>query len=385
MNVGLMTCYVNNYGACLQAYALQQAIKKDGNECEIIKYTPYADIADAVNLQHIPEPMMLRITRMIKHPFQFYLRKLDRKNQAKRDLKFEEFRQERLIFADKLYTSWDELRETPPPYDSFVCGSDQIWNPVIHHNLNVGPYFLDFVPENKGKIAYAPSIGVQHVPQECHSDMKRLINRLDAVSVREQRGAELISEIAGQEAPVVLDPTLLFDGEWWSKVVKPVEVKKPYILCYLFNENESTYEFVEKMRKETGYEVVTLPFALKDIYKKNSTKIYDAGPSEFLYLIKNASLIITDSFHATAFSINFNRNFICLFRNTDNEKNNMNSRITSILSLAGLEDRLITKPEEVNEPLGDIDYTEVNKRISARREKDRAFLWNSIKNGAKND
>ncbi len=383
MNVGLMTCYVNNYGACLQAYALQQAIKLDNNECEIIKYTPYADIGKAVNLQHIPEPFMLRMTRALKHPIQFYLRKQDRKKQANRDAKFEEFRQERLVFANRLYNSWDELRKDPPPYDSCVCGSDQIWNPVIHHNINVGPYFLDFVPENKGKIAYAPSIGVQYVPEECHQEMKRLINRLDAVSVREQRGAELIREIASQEAPVVLDPTLLFDGEWWSKAIKPVNIKKPYILCYLFNENKSTYDFVEKMRRETGYEVITLPFAFRDIYNKNSTKIYDAGPSEFLYLIKNAALIITDSFHATAFSINFNRNFICLFRNTDEEKNNMNSRITSILSIAGLEDRLITDPENINVLPYDIDYSEVNKRLSARREKDRRFLWDSIKNGAK--
>jgi len=203
---------------------------------------------------------------------------------------------------------------------------------------------------------------------------------LDAVSVRELHGAELIKDISGRDARVVLDPTLLFDGEWWSKAAKPVQVRKPYILCYLFNENKSTYDYVQRIKKKTGYEVVTLPFAFSDIYSKNK-KIYDAGPAEFLYLIKNAEFIITDSFHATAFSINFNKDFVCLFRNTHTEKNNMNSRITSILSLSGLENRIISDPDVENDIPPSIEYSEVNKRMNDRRESDLSFLNNSLSGG----
>jgi len=380
MKVGLMTCYVNNYGACLQAFALQQAIKRCGNDCEIIRYTPYADLARQFNIKQVSQPMAVRIKRTIRHPIQLCMRRIDRKKQLIRNVKFESFRKENLVFADRLYESWDELRSDPPEYDAFVCGSDQIWNPVIHHSMNVGPYFLDFAPDSKRTVAYAPSIGVEVVPEECKADMKRLIDRLDAVSVRELHGAELIKDISGRDARVVLDPTLLFDGEWWSKAAKPVQVRKPYILCYLFNENKSTYDYVQRIKKKTGYEVVTLPFAFSDIYSKNK-KIYDAGPAEFLYLIKNAEFIITDSFHATAFSINFNKDFVCLFRNTHTEKNNMNSRITSILSLSGLENRIISDPDVENDIPPSIEYSEVNKRMNDRRESDLSFLNNSLSGG----
>lgn len=380
MNVGLMTCYINNYGACLQAYALQQAIVSGKHNCEIIRYTPYADLKKKFNLNTVTETNSVKIKRAIRHPIQFLARKKDRKNQALRDAKFEKFRTDNLIFSQREYYSWNELNQCADLYDAYVCGSDQIWNPVIHHNSNVGPYFLDFAPDDKCKIAYAPSIGIQVVPDECKEDMRRLIRRIDAVSIRELHGAELINEIADVDARVVLDPTLLFDGEWWSNCVRPVNINKPYILCYLFNENKSTYDFIERMKKKTGYDVVTLPFALSDIYQKN-TKIYDAGPAEFLYLIKNASLIITDSFHATAFSINFNKNFVCLFRNTDGEKNNMNSRITSILSIANLEDRIITNLDSVNEVPTEIDYTEPNRRIDERRKRDKDFLLKLLQGG----
>lgn len=379
MKVGLMTCYINNYGACLQAFALQQAIASGGHSCEIIRYTPYADLKKKFNVKTVAEPVSVKIKRAICHPVQFLERREDRKKQELRNAKFEQFRKDNLIFSQREYYSEEELKQSVDLYDAFVCGSDQIWNPVIHRNSNVGAYFLDFVPNSsdKRKIAYAPSIGVQQVPVECKEDMKQLIQCLDTVSVRELHGASLIREIADVDARVVLDPTLLFDGEWWSGCVRPIDIDKPYILCYLFNENRSTYDFVNRMKKKTGYEVVTLPFAFSDIYQKN-TKVYDAGPAEFLYLIKNAALVITDSFHATAFSINFNKNFVCLFRNTDGEKNNMNSRITSILSIAGLEDRIITNPDSIDAVPGEVDYTAPKRRIKERRKEDRDFLLNSL-------
>lgn len=379
MKTGLMSCYVDNYGACLQAYALQSAIESSGSECEIIKYTPYADLIRTTSYgANSEEEASVKIKRAIAHPVKFMKRRNFTQNSALRSAKFESFRNSYLKFGDKLYESWDELRKDPPEYDNFVCGSDQIWNPVIHHNTNVGPYFLDFVPEGKKRIAYAPSIGVEKIPEECRSEMKEFLEKFDTLSVREQHGAELIKELSALSAPVVLDPTLLFDGKWWSEVCHPVTVKKPYILCYLFNENPSTFRFVEFMKRKTGFDVVTLPQTFSDVYNKN-IKIYDAGPAEFIWLIKNAELIITDSFHATAFSINFNKRFYCLRRNTTGEKNNMNSRITSILSLAGLEDRLIDNPDEgCKLPPNEIDYRSVNLRMAERRKRDLNFLKTAL-------
>lgn len=377
MKTGLMTCYVDNYGACLQAYALQSAIECQGNTCHIIRYTPYADLRRMFHYMERPEALGLRIRRAANHPIQLIKRKLFSRKSKLRSVKFSSFRDQYLKFDERLYHSWDELKSDPPAFDNFVCGSDQIWNPVIHHNWNVGPYFLDFVPKGKKRIAYAPSIGIQFVPDECKSDMNSLLHAFDTLSVREKRGAELIAEIAGLDVPVVLDPTLLFDGNWWSHVCSLVNVEKPYILCYLFNEHASTYRFVEQMKKKTGLDVLTLPFTLKDVYSNNK-KIYDAGPAEFIWLIKNAEMIITDSFYATVFSINFNKSFYCLHRNIAGEANNMNSRILSLLSLAGIQDRLLDNPEISELSIRPINYTIVNARICERRKKDIAFLKKAI-------
>lgn len=377
MRVGLMTCYIDNYGACLQAYALQNAIKSVHN-CEIIRYVPYDDLKRISDGHMTVEPWRIKIIRAIYHPIKFFKRKIYLNKTKLRKVKFEEFRKQYLLFGERDYKSWNELKDTPPNYDAFVCGSDQIWNPVIHNNMNVGPYFLDFVPSEIKKVAYAPSIGAEEIPQECRDEMMRLIKRFNTVSVREQRGAEIIEEISGIKTRVVLDPTLLFDGKWWSNVCRTVNIKTPYIFSYLFNENPDTYKFVADISKKLGYKVITLPYAFKDVYSK-SKKIYDAGPTEFLWLIKNASLIITDSFHATAFSINFNKEFYCILRNNDAEINNMNSRIFNILTLTGLESRLITNlTEETFDMKKKINYEEVNKKLNKQRKDDMQFLKKAL-------
>ena len=377
MRTGLMTCYIDNYGACLQAYALSKTIEEIAGQCEIIQYTPYYDIEQSKPKTIPQEAVSLKLKRALLHPVKFAKRQNYFQKSKMRAVKFQSFRDEHLKFGDTFYKTYEQLKANPPQLDAFVCGSDQIWNPVIHRNTNVPAYFLDFVPKGKKRIAYSPSIGVQELPEECKGGMAEFLTKFDYLSVREQRGLELISEISDAKAQVIIDPTLLLNGEKWSQIAKSVSVSGEYIFCYLFNENSETYKFVSAVAKQTGLKVVTLPYSFNDIYSK-SEKIYDAGPCEFLYLIKNAAMVITDSFHATAFSLNFNKDFYCILRNKVGEKNNMNSRIHSILDIAGLTSRIVTDLNVDISEFAPIDYEIVNSRIQNERERGRKYLYDAL-------
>ena len=367
--IGLMTCYINNFGACLQAYALQTAIKKSGYICEIIRYTPVRSMKS----YSFPIKTALRIRNILKgiksKPFSY---------ENARHKCFSRFRKQFLIFGKKAYNEISELYKQVPDYDCFVTGSDQLWNPLIHGGVNNKAYFLDFVPSDKKRIAYAPSIGIDKLPESCIDDFVSLIKKFDALSVRESAGQRIIESLSGRECRVVLDPTLLLTkDEWLSLSAEPVS-SEPYIFCYIFSERDYVGSFIEHVRNLLGFKVVTIPFTARE-FNSDSIKMKSAGPQDFISLIANASLVITDSFHATAFSINLNRPFYSLMRNSENEKNNMNSRIDSILAMTGLEKRKITCKEDFPEIVDlDIDFSNANKIISEKRSADMNFLLDSI-------
>lgn len=369
--IGLVTCYIDNYGACLQAYALQNVILDLGYDCNIIKYSYVKNISKSKSLKYAT-------VNFIKDPFKYIknIQKIKKKyeNYSLRSGRFMQFKDKYLKFDPIHYFSPQDLIDNPPDYDSFVCGSDQIWNPTIHNNENNLAYFLDFVPENKKRIAYAPSIGVDVIPEQCKEDMARLLNKMDYISVREIAGAKIVKNLIDKEPRVVLDPTLLYDGEKWSKIAKDINIGKPYILCYLFGEQDYIGEFIEHLRKITGYDVVVLPFTDREA-QSDYIKIYDAGPSEFLGLIKNAAIICTDSFHATAFAINFNKSFYSLLRHTQNDTSSMNSRIFSILELLELQSRMITPEDSFpTEGIIDLEYKRTNDILNQKRQEDKEFL-----------
>ncbi len=369
--VGLITCYADNYGACLQAYALQQAIIKMGNECEIIKYTPINSLKEREGLLKVMTPV-LNALRVIKNRNTIY------KYQGQMRKRFKYFKKEYLIFGDALYPTIESLYKSPPSYDVFVTGSDQLWNPIIHGMTNNRAYFLDFVPSGKKRIAYAPSIGISEFPENCKIEMKELVEKMDVVSVREKDGKKIIDEITEKECRVVLDPTLLLNEQDWLKLTNNYNSQKPYIFCYLFSEQEYVGKFINYVKEVTEYEIVVIPYTKREMEQGYVVK-NDAGPKEFLGLIKNASLVLTDSFHATAFSINFNVPFYTLLRNTDKELNNMNSRIFNILEMFNLLDRLITSENDYPEKIDmNINYEKVNKELNDRRNDDFNFLKESI-------
>lgn len=368
-NVGLATCFIDNYGACLQAYALQTKIEETGAKCKIIKYTEPDGYKRKHNMRDTlkANPIFLFAVCLFRYkPFFKYLNKP----------KFQAFRNKYLKFTPRFDTA-EEVYKAKMDFDVYVCGSDQIWNPMLFDG-NDPIYTLDFVPNERKRIAYAPSIGLSEFPKEYIEDFKNKIERFDFISVRESAGQAIVQPLTDKEVKVVLDPTLLLNGNDWSKIATPVKMKRPYIFCYLFGTRKYIGEFTEYVRRTTGMDVVCIPLTERE-EKSDYIKIYNAGPCEFLGLIRDAALVITDSFHATAFSINFNTPFYSLLRNEDGEKNNMNSRVENLLSMMQLEERLITdRTQFLDAEKLEMDFTTSNELLSKRRTVDFDFLEKAL-------
>lgn len=368
--VGLTTCYVDNFGACLQAYALQTTIEKMGYRCEIIPYTPKR----ALKQYRYPVRVAIKIRNKLKALYSD-----EYKFDNLRSQKFQKFRQKYLNFGKGRYIQEKTLYSNPPQYDYYVTGSDQIWNPLLYGDKNNKIYFLDFAPKGKKRIAYAPSIGVDKIPSTCEKEMGELIDAFSAVSVREMAGKEIVELVSQKPCRVVLDPTLLLSAKEWSKVASKCLIEKPYIFCYLFGNSEYIGDFVKEVKQQLDLEIVVVPFTSRE-YRSEHTILKEVGPEDFLSLIKNAELVVTDSFHATAFSINFNTPFYTLYRNTKSDVNNMNSRVISILDMMGLTERLI--PDNSHFPskiVADCDFSSANRALTERRKEDYAFLENALK------
>ena len=369
IKVGLITCYMDNYGACLQAYALQTTIKRITGHCEILRYSPIRSMKE----YPFPLNVLLRLRKKVKA----ITNDAYRYGNA-RAKEFNDFRRKYLIFSKKYYRNESSFYRTSFPYNCFVTGSDQIWNPNLYGGTNNKIYFLDFVPKEARRVAYAPSIGVSAITPECKEDMKQLLSKFDAISVREADGKQIIDEISNVECKLVLDPTLLLPNGEWEELISPRLIREEYIFLYLFSEKEYIGEVIERAKQQLNMKVVTIPFVKRE-FDSDDEKIQSAGPLDFLNLIKYASLVITDSFHATAFSINLNTPFYSLLRNDISEKNNMNSRVYNILHLTGLEKRLISNSNYKDTEIStELDFSDANQRLQKKRAEDYDFLIDAL-------
>lgn len=367
--IGLATCFIDNYGACLQAHALQTAIENLGFQCDIINFTeplgyPKNTVKDRLKTIPAVKEIYARLKPSVRKSYGV-------------EKKFILFRKKYLNISSREYRTTADIKKNPPVYDAYVCGSDQIWNPKLYGRNN-SVYFLDFAPKGKRRIAYAPSIGLHEFPHEYADDFKNLVDKMDTVSVREAEGKKIVDELTHKTARVVLDPTLLHNSAYWSKLTRSAEIDVPFIFCYVFGDKPYMHEVIEQLQSETGYLIVYTDVTKWGSKIRNSEPASGVGPSEFLWLIKNAEFVITDSFHATAFSLNFNTPFYTMLRNDDSDKMNMNSRIYSILEKVGLESRIVsskTIPEKMNYT---VDFSEANKKLQECREQDINFLKASL-------
>lgn len=383
--VGIVSCYFkDNYGSALQAYATKKILDNNNIPNETINIDSNKDFKKGKRKYYLSQIFNFSFIKsklgMIKMKFDKKLNKELGKNIAIRTKKYMEFRKEfNLSRACTDYKGLTQLAEEK--YSDVIVGSDQLWLPV---NVVADYYTLNWVPDNINKISYSTSFGVSTVPKKYNDLYKNFLARLNHLSVREDSGVKLIKEISDIDAKLVCDPTLLLTKEEWEEVaIKDRIIEDKYILCYFLGNNIEHRKFVERLKKETGYKIVSLNHA--DEYVKYSDIFaditpYDIGPKEWINLIKNSEYVCTDSFHGTVFSLLFNKIFFNFRRHKNKNKNSTNSRLDSLLKIAEVSpERILTGTEVVAEVLKyKIDYSKVNKKINKFREDSKNWLLNSI-------
>lgn len=341
--IGIITIVnVNNYGAELQAFALQHKLSQMGHQAEIINY------AFGINKEHdftgekptIPIPLITKIKRKIQSLIEHTIDSLYPNVQKIRKQKFIEFHKKYNKLTPKLYRSVKSLYDGSLDYDIYCVGSDQVWN--YTNGYSILPFLLDFVSEDKKKIAFASSIGLSTISTEAKDVFKQYLSKFDSIAVRENQASDLLNSILGKKVDVVLDPTLLLYKEDWQHVAKyEMCPKEKYLLLYIVTIKPCRYaiELAEKIATEKKLKIVRL-FRSAASYdsKPSMINLPYAGPSDFIGLIEKADFVITNSFHGTVFSVNFHIPFYSIIKpGKDN-----NSRLQSILNKLKMTDRLIT-------------------------------------------
>ncbi len=332
--VGLISFHSSiNYGVYLQAYALQSFVEKTGYEVEIIDYRGFTEGKKkkkniVYRLIHFKET--LKILRMLIF--------LHDKRVVEKGKKFNNFALQNFRLS-KPMRSFGEIEKEQEAYDKFICGSDQIWNPEYTQANPV--YFLKFAPVDK-RIAYAPSFGVGR-SSELFNDYLRLYREylcaFAAISVRERTGQLIVHDIAEIMPSVVVDPTLLMPKDFWSRKAEPINTSdKEYVLFYVLGDNPRYRKLAKKIAKDGECEVICIPTGPLWDDLRCVKKIY-AGVDEFLYLMENAKYIITDSFHGTAFSVIFQKDFSAILRNDTHHS--LCARIEDFLEHIQLKDNCV--------------------------------------------
>lgn len=344
MKIGIITIVkVNNYGAELQAFALQKKLELAGFQSEIIDYLYYKNwrFKDTkASRPFVALGAKGKVAYWVKYRLlNFILEKVlavVNGNVRRRMMRFEDFHRQNTRFS-RTYYSMPQLYGGRSDYDVFVVGSDQVWNPSAGSSIE--PYFLTFAPKEAKKISYASSFGVPRIVPELQERFKNLLGNIDVISVRETSGVELVRQLAGREAALVADPTLLLTKQEWIPYMKAYPgMPERYVLVYQLSASDAIVNLANRIGKERGIPVYRIcKRAFKVEKNAGIVNILDAGPAEFLSLIANAEFVVTNSFHGTAFSVNFHVPFYTVVSST--KKNN--ARMESLLSLTGLKDRMV--------------------------------------------
>lgn len=367
--IAMMTWYhYRNLGTALQVCALYKTISDLGYMPSLVQYRPKVASVQKLSLKTFCSKALHWCVRKLFGP--------DTYCSEKREKLFTQFLSER-ISETTPRESGGELAELNSEFAAFVCGSDQIWSPLCFDPK----YFLSFVSDEKRMVAYAPSFGTMRIAEEnIKKETALLLRRFHHLSVRELQGTKIIKDLTGQDAKVVIDPTLLLSASEWdayAEVAAVEKIKEPYILCYFLGKPSHYRKYVHCLGKKWGIRAYEIPI-LRDggRYAKFP---FEVGPGEFVSLVRNASFVCTDSFHGMAFAINYHVPFAVFERFIQDDPRNQNSRIYSLLELLGIEERLVS-PKRMNhlDELRQLDYSEIEERLQQLRQESMNYLEDSL-------
>ena len=370
MRIATMTWYhYENYGTALQATALTDVLRHMGHDVDMIQYIPFGRHVSILDYR----------------PVSFLKRQLKKKATSAPHLsayvseektsRYKSFLNKYIRLTERCETLSD-LENLNDQYDAFVCGSDQIWSPLVFD----ARYFLDFVHSNKKKVAYAPSLGVKKFEDRFIQDeIKVLLDSFESLSVREEDGERLIYDLTKRAAKVVLDPTLLLTGQQWKDLcdLPDSDNSKPYLLAYFLGNNDEHWASVKATADALNLELRIIPVHKQDL--KRAECIQEAvGPSEFLELINGAAYVCTDSFHGMNFSLLFHVPFTAYMRFSENDPKNQNSRVEHLLNLTGMQNRIYHNQNEKALIDSVIDFDYCDAELAKRRQDSVSFLKNAL-------
>lgn len=375
---GILTMYYNsvNFGGLLQAFALPFVIQKHiGIPAEQIRYPK----------ENIDTDLCTSKSKKSLSIYQLginFFSALTSNNRSIRKESFLEFKND-IPHSRNIY-SHETIQQCNSDYEIFICGGDQIWNgEMIGEDLDV--YTLQFVNQGQKKIAYSPSVAISHMSKQVEDCLGKGLLGIDRISVREKSSLDILKRLSDKKIEVVVDPVLLLNKSEWLEQSRPTKINGKYILCYLLGDSITQRKAVEIISKRLKLRIVTFPHIVHNDVRKcdlffGDIKDYTSGPRQFLDLINNAELVITDSFHACVFSMIFETPFMVFERNKIGEKENMNSRIYDFLEEYHLERQLVTEKElTAMKEIPKIDFTDAHKHWKIRREESLGYLENALK------
>lgn len=373
--VGILTLYYNsiNYGGILQAYALSKWLLKNEMDPVMINYDRTKHKKSLSNFIKSICKDIIKKNHCSEDKFK------------ERKQKFSDFKLQYMTETKEVYNI-NTISQCVTRFDCFIAGSDQIWN-GISKGVNT-PFLLDFVPREKKKISYAASLTKLPLSDSQIPLYTHLLNRLDSISVREDEGQKYLSKIiADKKISITVDPTQLLSRKEWDDIVVDRIISEPYIFVYMLGVNSTNISIIEKYAKDKEVKIAYIMNASgrngkEELILHFEYLINNAGPREFLSLIKHADMIITDSFHAASFAVIYRKELLVLSRH---DAPQMASRIHTLLSDAGISERFFDQEIGLSDllSLDEINYhcDKLNEKIDFSRK----FLLDSIGDERKED
>lgn len=365
MKIAVITLHrVRNYGSSLQTLAMQMFLKELGCEPEIIDYYPerYTSIGLLKRLKNKSNILM-------KNPILLFMARIAIALSCyKKHLVFDRFLKKYITLTNQTYYSEEELKKNLPIADGYCTGSDQVWN--SHWNEGIDrPFYLSFLPENAYRFAYASSIGNTKISDSEKNEIAPLLEKYKYISVREDSSVAILHDIGIKDVKQLLDPTLLFDAKAWEPYISDKHKNQKYILTYNLHHDKRIDQYAKILAQKYNLKIVNISYNWHDIIRFGHLA-WCPRVEEYLGLIRNAIYVVTDSFHATAFSLIFGTKFIDIF------PEQASARLRSILRLTKTESRGFDQIPNIEAADIMTDFDAVHEIL--RKEKEKAVHYMNI-------
>ena len=343
--IGMVTLYTNNYGSCLQAFALYEKIKELGYSPILIRYQKYNPLSES------------KLSRFFKLPLtHIFSLVINRQRINKLKSAYNSFREKKFEFTEEIYLPFCDKSVLEEKFDAFVCGSDMMWCEAFERDWE--QYFLRFTDKSK-RIAYAPSFGVNYISEENKERCKTYLSGFEAsrLSCRDLSGVKMIKDTFCMNSHHVIDPTMLYSKKEWNKIIGNDErlYEKPYVLLYLFGGYQNGRKDIIKQVKQWGIgEIKAI-----DVRSKYHFNNLNVGPIEYVRAFRDAEYVITDTFHGLMFSLIFEKAFVVLTRNDGTHWGNYSDRMTAQLDMLGISERYHDMNTLLPDTLKQLNYSTI--------------------------